>query len=181
MDVGTRLKMVRESRGLSQRELAKRAGVTNASISLIEQNRVSPSISSLKKVLDGIPMSMVEFFTSEQETREPKHVFRASEQPDVGGGGVRMMLVGAGTDNRQIGLLREIYAPGADTGEEMYSHEGQECGVVMQGTIELTIGAQVHILEAGDGYYFPSTEVHRFRNIGTTEAVVISANNPPTL
>lgn len=181
MDVGTRLKMVRESHGLSQRELAKRAGVTNASISLIEQNRVSPSISSLKKVLDGIPMSMVEFFTAEQESREIKHVFRASEQPDVGGGGIQMLLIGAGTDNRQIGLLREIYAPGADTGEEMYSHEGQECGVVLQGTIELTIDKQVYILEAGDGYYFPSTQPHRFRNTGTTEALVISANNPPTL
>ena len=49
--------------GLSQRELAKRAGVTNGMISLIEQNRVSPSVSSLKKVLDGIPMSLAEFFT----------------------------------------------------------------------------------------------------------------------
>lgn len=181
MDIGIRLKALRESRGLSQRELAKRAGVTNASISLIEQNRVSPSISSLKKVLDGIPISMVEFFTAEQPAEEPVHVFRAAEQPDVGGGGVQMMLIGAGTVNRQIGLLRETYAPGADTGEEMLKHEGQECGVVMQGTIELTINKQVHILEAGDGYYFPSTLMHRFRNIGNTEALVVSANNPPTL
>ncbi|MDR3410093.1 MAG: cupin domain-containing protein [Formivibrio sp.] len=181
MDVGTRLKMVRESCGISQRELAKRAGVTNASISLIEQNRVSPSISSLKKVLDGIPMSMVDFFTSDQPPAEPVHVFRAAEQPDVGGGGIQMRLIGAGTDNRQIGLLREVYAPGADTGKEMYKHDGQECGVVIQGTIELTIDTQVHILEAGDGYYFPSTQPHRFRNIGKTEALVISANNPPTL
>ena len=55
LDVGARLKMVRKKRGLSQRELAKRAGVTNSTISLIEQNRVSPSVSSLKKVLDGVP------------------------------------------------------------------------------------------------------------------------------
>ena len=48
---------------MSQRELARRAGVTNGLISLIEQNRVSPSVSSLKKVLDGVPMSLAEFFT----------------------------------------------------------------------------------------------------------------------
>jgi DNA-binding XRE family transcriptional regulator len=54
IDVGAHLKAVRTMYGLSQRELAKRAGVTNGTISLIEQNRVSPSVSSLKKVLDGV-------------------------------------------------------------------------------------------------------------------------------
>ena len=63
LDVGAHLKAVRQMYGLSQRELAKRAGVTNGLISLIEQNRVSPSVSSLKKVLDGIPMALAEFFT----------------------------------------------------------------------------------------------------------------------
>jgi len=63
IDVGAHLRAVRTMYGLSQRELAKRAGVTNGLISLIEQNRVSPSVSSLKKVLDGIPMSLADFFT----------------------------------------------------------------------------------------------------------------------
>ena len=65
LDVGARLKVIRKKRGLSQRELAKRAGVTNSTISLIEQNRVSPSVSSLKKVLDGVPMSLQTFFVEE--------------------------------------------------------------------------------------------------------------------
>ena len=47
-DLGTRLRALREMHGLSQRELAKRAGVSNAIISLIEQNRNSPSVGSLK-------------------------------------------------------------------------------------------------------------------------------------
>ena len=55
-DVGARLRAIREMHGLSQRELAKRAGVSNASVSLIEQNKSSPSVGSLKKVLDGIPI-----------------------------------------------------------------------------------------------------------------------------
>ncbi len=181
MDVGARLKLVREAKGFSQRELAKRAGVTNASISLIEQNRVSPSISSLKKVLDGIPMPMAEFFTFELEPQPPRYIFRASEQPDLGGNGVQMWLIGAGVENRQIGLLREVYAPGADTGQDMLRHEGQECGVLAQGVMELTIDDQVYILQPGDGYYFPSSQPHRFRNIGTSDAILVSANNPPSL
>ncbi len=66
MDTGSRLKLVRESYKMSQRELARRSGVTNATISLIEQNRVSPSVSSLKKLLEGIPMSLADFFTFDQ-------------------------------------------------------------------------------------------------------------------
>jgi len=64
-DVGTRLRLLREQHGLSQRALAKRAGVTNSTISLIEQNRVSPSVSSLTKVVGGLPMTMAEFFREE--------------------------------------------------------------------------------------------------------------------
>ena len=69
-DVAARLKAVRQMHGLSQRELAKRAGVTNGMISLIEQGRVSPSVASLKKVLDGLPMGLAEFFTMDPENVE---------------------------------------------------------------------------------------------------------------
>ena len=67
--VGARLRMVRERHGLSQRELARRAGVTNATISLIESDRTNPSVGSLKRVLDGIPMGLAEFFALEMPGR----------------------------------------------------------------------------------------------------------------
>ena len=62
--VGARLRDLRQLHQLSQRELARRSGVTNGMISLIEQNKSSPSVSLLKKVLAGLPMSMAEFFSS---------------------------------------------------------------------------------------------------------------------
>jgi transcriptional regulator with XRE-family HTH domain len=85
MDIGARLQLVRKTKGLSQRELAKRVGVTNSTISLIEQNKVSPSVSSLKKVLDGIPISLADFFTMDLDTGPVDSPFYAcGEQPDVG-------------------------------------------------------------------------------------------------
>src|SRR5688572_19484745 len=85
MDIGSRLQSVRKSKGLSQRELAKRVGVTNSTISLIEQNKVSPSVSSLKKVLDGIPISLADFFTLDLEgTGGDSPFYAEDEQPDVG-------------------------------------------------------------------------------------------------
>ena len=65
IDVGLRLKIVRLRHQLSQRALAKRAGVANASISLIESGNTSPSVSALKRILAGIPMTLAEFFSDE--------------------------------------------------------------------------------------------------------------------
>ena len=57
-DVGSRLRDIRTAAGLSQRQLAERAGVPNGLISMIEQNRSSPSVASLRKILGGVPMTM---------------------------------------------------------------------------------------------------------------------------
>src|SRR5262245_54043690 len=121
IDVGAHLKAVRMLHGLSQRELAKRAGVTNGLISLIEQNRVSPSVSSLKKVLDGIPLSLADFFTLET-VAEPEVFFPSDQLTNLGNDDVSLRLVAARRPNRSMAILHERYVPGADTGEDMLSH-----------------------------------------------------------
>ena len=65
IDLGSRLRHVRTLHNLSQRELAKRAGVTNSTISLIESNTSNPSVGALKRILDGIPIGLAEFFASD--------------------------------------------------------------------------------------------------------------------
>src|SRR6478672_980577 len=110
IDVGARLKHVRELHGLSQRELARRAGVTNGLISLIEQNRVSPSVSSLKKVLDGIPMSLADFFTLDLGT-SPQVFFASDELPVMGDRDVTFRLVAARRPNRAMAVLLERHPP----------------------------------------------------------------------
>ena len=179
LDVGTHLKAVRQMYGLSQRELAKRAGVTNGLISLIEQNRVSPSVSSLKKVLDGIPMALADFFTLDLGGR-PQVFFPREELSDIGTGSVELRLVGSRTPTRSMAILHERYAPNADTGEEMLTHPGEEGGVIVKGKIELTVGGESRVLGPGDAYYFKSSIPHRFRNLGRDECEMVSASSPPT-
>ncbi|HEV7358193.1 MAG TPA: cupin domain-containing protein [Steroidobacteraceae bacterium] len=179
MDVGTHLKAVRQMYGLSQRELAKRAGVTNGLISLIEQNRVSPSVSSLKKVLDGIPMALADFFTLDLGGK-PQVFFPREELANIGTEDVALHLVGGRLAKRSMSILHERYAPGADTGEEMLTHAGEEGGVIVKGKIEVTVGGEARVLNVGDAYYFKSSIPHRFRNIGREECEIVSASSPPT-
>ena len=179
MDIGLRLQAVRHKKGLSQRELAKRVGVTNSTISLIEQNKVSPSISSLKKVLDGIPITLADFFTvTTIDKVEDSPFYRKDELLDVGDGAIHYYLVGENKPQRQMCILHEILPPNSYTGKDMLQHEGEEGGVIVQGEIELTVGDQVRILGPGDAYYFESKTPHRFRNISKQDAVIVSANTP---
>ncbi len=167
MDIGARLHAIRKARGLSQRELAKRVGVTNSTISLIEQNKVSPSVSSLKKVLEGIPITLAEFFTADFEASADDGPFWPRDrQPDMGNNEIHYHLIGAGRGDRRMCVLREVMPPGSDTGAEMLSHDGEEGGVVVRGRVEISIGDNVRVLAPGDGYYFDCRQPHRFRNVG---------------
>ena len=179
-DIGGRLKQVRERYSLSQRELAKRAGVTNSLISLIETNKTSPTIASLKKVLDGFPVTMSEFFTEEDKLPPQQLFFTHAELPDVGTREIAYYLVGAKRRNRSLCMLHEHYSCGADTGEDMISHPGEESGVVISGSIEITVGNLTRDLGPGDAYYFDTSVPHRMRNTSDSECVIVSASTPPT-
>ncbi|MDW4499274.1 cupin domain-containing protein [Sulfitobacter sp. D35] len=187
MDIGNRLRAIRESRGLSQRELAARAGLTNGTISLIEQNKTSPSVASLKSLLDAIPISIAEFFATLEEDSAPRHFYRADEfteiaPPEIAGAAAQLLSLRQLGDaqNHSLQLLHERYAPGADTGPEFLSHAAEEAGVVIRGQIEVTVDGQIRVLGPGDGYLFDSRLPHRFRNTSDEECEVISACTPPS-
>lgn len=178
--IGDRLRTVRQIYGLTQRELARRAGVTNGAISLIEQNRVSPSISSLKKILDGIPLSLADFFTLDFSPSE-NVFFSSTELTEIAfGKNISFRMVGRSIKERKLEMLFETYQPGADTGEAMLRHDGEECGIIISGRLTVTVGSQEKELVPGDAYYFRSDIPHRFRNLADTTCTIVSANSPPS-
>lgn len=187
IDIGERLRAIRQRQGLSQRELARKAGVTNGTISLIEQNRTSPSVASLRKVLQGIPMSMAEFFSEDALPPSGQIFFKAGDLVDLTsalpgehGHAVSFRQVG-NLCGHTLQVLHERYAPGADTGRRMLRHDSEEGGVVIRGEIELTVGDRRQLLGPGDAYLFDSRVPHRFRNLGTVECEIVSACTPPYL
>lgn len=93
---------------------------------------------------------------------------------------ISMRMVGRKVKDRTLQMLRETYQPGADTGDAMLRHDGEECGIVVSGCLIVTVGVQERLLNPGDAYYFRSDIPHRFRNPGTEPCVLISANSPPS-
>ena len=177
--IGRRLRDIRTRLGVSQRQLARVSGVANATISQIEAGKLNPTVSMLKKVLDGIPISMSEFFADDSEFSE-RIFFRADELTEIADGGVSFRQVGANLHNKSIQLLKECYQPGAGTGRHAMTHEGEECGLILSGRLEVTVADQVAVLTAGDAYYFRSDQPHQFRNSGNEPCELISACTPPS-
>ena len=178
-NIGQRLKTLRQRQGLSQRKLARVAGVSNATVSLIEHGRTDPSMGLLRKILNSLGVSFAEFFSSETSTSE-KYFYSRDELSEIGSGPISYLQVGSDLSESQLQILYERYDPGADTGQSMLSHDAEEGGIVLQGRLELTIGDKVQVLSAGDAYLFNSRLPHRFRNTGNEECLVVSACTPPS-
>lgn len=178
-NIGPRLRSIRTLRGLSQRKLARLSGVANATISQIEAGKLNPTVSLLKRILDGVPTTLSEFFSDEPESAD-RVFFRASDLTEIADGGVSFRQVGANLQNRSIQFLKECYQPGSGTGKHNITHEGEECGLILSGRLQVTVGGQTSLLLAGDAYYFKSTEPHSFHNPGAEPCEVISAGTPPT-
>ena len=179
IDVGHRLRELRLAAGLSQRALAKKAGVSNATISMIESNQVSPSVSALKQILSGFPLGIAEFFASPEPEAE-QVVFRAAELTEIAGGPVSYRQIGANLSTRSLQILHERYQPGAESGRPMISHQGEEGGIVIKGRMQLEVDGRRYELGPGDAYLFDSRRPHAFRNIGDGELIVVSACTPPS-
>ena len=177
--IGARLRQIRKSKGLSQRDLADKSGVTNAMISMIENDRTNPSVAMLKRILDGIPISLSAFFALEEEPQQ-QVFFQADELTEIADGRISYRQVGKGWSGQALQILRERYRPGADTGKAMLRHEAEEGGIVIKGRLELTVGKQKRVLGPGDAYYFDSRLPHRFRNVSDDECEVVSACTPPS-
>lgn len=190
-DIGARLNAMRLAAGLSQRQLAERAGVPHAQISNVETNKVSPSVATLRKILNGLGVGMGDFF--EPERSPPKGPFFSAHELIDLTSKIAASPISGGDDGtlvfRQIGdarahnlqILHEVYEPNADTGDTLLQHASSEGGYVVEGELEITVGDEVRVLKAGEAYLFDSRVPHRFRNLSDRRTIVISACSPPYL
>jgi len=167
IDVGQRLRELREDRDISMRALARRSGLSANALSMIERGLTSPSVSTLVKLSSALQVPITAFFRKEP-SRE-KIVFRkASERSRI-------------TFNRGLieGLGGEVFAGrveaflvtlenGASSGPNTMIHSGHELVFVLRGKMEYEVEDQVFNLEAGDNLIFTAHLNHRWRNNGTS-------------
>ena len=129
MKIGERLKRLRMINSLTQEELASRADLTKGYISQLENDATSPSIATLKDILDVVGVSMQEFFS---ETTDEDIVFgkdarvQATDDDDK----FRVELLVPGAQNREMDPVIVTLDPGGEMDEQPF-HEGEEFGFVL--------------------------------------------------
>jgi transcriptional regulator with XRE-family HTH domain len=155
---GIRLKSIRDAFGFSQRELAKRAGVTNSSISMIEQEQVSPSIQSLARILGAFPISLADFFSF--------NVLSVEADPHP----VDDIVIRSLISTRQLDARIEHLLAGQCTA--FSAPVVDSCGVVITGNLQLTLLSGNQLLKQGDSFYIPASHLFRLINLSEQDASV---------
>jgi len=177
--IGKNISRLRKEQGLSQRDLADKAGITHSAISSIENGKVSPSVSSLQKIVNVFSLSLSEFFTLEQpQGEEVKVVVKPEQLIEIGSSSVSMKLVSRGNKSQVIGFLIEEYSPYSTTGREEIEHEGEEVGTILQGELELEYNGEIYQLRQGESYIIDTTLPHKFTNRTDKPCKLISAHTP---
>ncbi|SNB44716.1 helix-turn-helix domain-containing protein [Geobacter sp. DSM 9736] len=178
MKIGERLKRFRMINSLTQEELASRADLTKGYISQLENDTTSPSIATLKDILDVFGVSMQEFFS---EVRDEEIVFGADSrvQSSDDDDGVRVELLVPGAQNREMDPALVTIAPGEEMEEQPF-HEGEEFGYVLLGKIQLKLDDKVYTVKKDECFYFTSDKRHTIKNIGKGMAKILWVVTPPT-
>jgi len=178
--IGNKLQSIRKQKGLSIQELARRSKIAPSFISQVERGINSISVASLKRILDAMKTSLSEFFKEDAGTA-PKIFYKKEEMRNIGTrNGLELFELAPDYPDRKLQVLREVYAPGSDTGPETYCHDAEESSMCVEGSVEMIVGEETFVLREGDGVYFNSNTPHRVRNPFEKRAVVISVNTPPS-
>jgi transcriptional regulator with XRE-family HTH domain len=176
--VGGRIRALRKERQLSLVTLAERTSLSIGFISQIERGLSSPSLRALTSVADALDVSLSSLFDGpRREQRAADVVVRVAERSmlDSWRSGIHKHLLTAGAPPRFSFFLMTM-EPGAASGREFYTHQGEEAGLVLKGRLKLCVDDAQWTLAKGDSFHFASERPHRFENAvrGTTIVAMLN-------
>jgi transcriptional regulator with XRE-family HTH domain len=182
-DIGTRLREKRDSVGISQRELARRIGLSASMISQIESGQSKPSVSTLYDIVTELGVSVDDIFGGGNgPTAEAGDDDRAESSRDIHHGpmvrvedrhvidldsGVRWERL-TSHQHEHVDFLHVVYDVGGSSASDtkLMRHAGREYGVVLEGRLGVQLGFDEYALGPGDSIAFDSTRPHRLWNLG---------------
>ncbi|MEM8811017.1 MAG: cupin domain-containing protein [Pseudomonadota bacterium] len=188
--LGRDLKALRKAQNLTLKELGERSGKSVGFLSKIERGLSRPSVTALQEIAEALGVPIGWFFQNDgpAPADERPFIVRASrrrrltysEVASTDYMGFQDYLLSADLEGDLVlGLSR--YVPGGTSGDDLYTHRGEEAGLVLEGEIELHLGEQMFLLKPGDSFSFPASIPHTYRNPGKVQASIVWANTPVTL
>ena len=179
MNIGEKLRRLRLKKNLTQEEMADRCELSKGFISQVERNLASPSIATLKDMLECLGSNLKEFFS---ETGDEKYVFSQNDMFVKEDGetlrGSITWLVPSAQKNDMEPILVELGEGGRT--QELPPHEGEEFGYVLFGTLTLHVDGKRLRVRAGESFSLHPGAVHWVENTGKRKARLLWVSTPPT-
>jgi transcriptional regulator with XRE-family HTH domain len=179
MEIGRKIKELRESRNLNIKQLASAALCSSSLISQLERGKVDPSISTLKKIARALDVNIVDFFTFVHKDNDV--VIKEEERIDLqlNGWDARIQSLIRAIGKKRMQPFYTVIKPGGGS-HGLYSHDGEEFGIVLKGEMELVLKDETYKVGENDSFYFSSQIPHDWNNNGNQDVEVVWVITPPT-
>ncbi len=175
MDIGKKIRQLRIQNDLTLEALASRSELTKGFLSQVERNLTSPSISTLKDILEALGTNLSEFF---HEEKEEQIVFGTQDFfVDEKEGYTIEWIVPNAQKNDMEPILLTIHPH--EQSHVLASHTGQEFGYVLRGTVTLVRGSKKYKLKARETFYINGDTEHYLFNHGSSDAAILWITTPP--
>lgn len=178
-DIGGKLKELRKEKGLSILQLSELADVSTGQISQIERSMVVPSVVSIWKLAQALDTNINYFFDDKKKNRV---IIRNKDHKTIimNKGNGLYQLLSPGDSDHLIDFVKITLKGGQsyDAENNGITHEGEECGFVLAGTLTVYLNGEDCILREGDSIYFSSALPHLYRNDSAEDCVSIWAMTP---
>jgi transcriptional regulator with XRE-family HTH domain len=180
MNIGKELKRIRVSQGMTLEELSNKCGYSKALISRVETGSVSPSLTSLMKMVSSLGLQLHDLFTSIEQSQAS--VIRKGEgRKFYTEGESSTEYLANNITNKKMEPIKLVAPADYSSGEEPISHYGEQFLFVLDGKIEITAGEQTHKLNGGDSVYLAAGTPYSWHNSGKDTAEIISVVTPPQI
>lgn len=177
--IGDSIRTLRKLNQMTLKQVAAETGLSIGYLSQVERNQSSPSVKALHAISRAFGVNITWFFGGGGGGAQD-YIVRRDERKELRfESGISDFLLSRRTDT-ELELLWCRFEPGATSGDEPYSHNGEEAGVVVAGEFAIMIDDRWNILGPGDSFAFPSNLPHKYMNPGRRVAEVVWAITPPT-
>lgn len=179
MQIGEKIKFLRQQNNLTQEELGDRCELSKGFISLLERDMTSPSIATLMDILEALGTNIVEFF--DEGEQEEKVVFTEDDyavKTDSELNNSICWLIPNAQKNRMEPIMVTIEAGGQTYPDN--PHEGEEIGYVLEGSVTIHIGTKKYKAKKGDSFYISPDKPHYISNEGKRVAKIMWISSPPS-
>lgn len=180
INVGRKIRELRQQRGLSLRRLSEKVEVSPSAIHKIEQNLISPTLGTVLKITKGLGTTLQSLLDEHMEARDvvhlPQEKRRAVPVPDLK---ISIQSLADGLGNQAFSAILLTIPKGAKMKEREFHHQGEELQLCVKGVVKFTIRHETYILKRGDSLRFKSYLRHYWENVGGTEAQLLMICSPP--